>query len=116
MAQVIKKGSFASIDLKVANMRQEQNFTIYPYKGGDEIQIQSRKRIARINLKTGKGVINTKNEQGGAYGYHIQMQAVLTFQLDQESITSLQEFLWNNPGTQGTTCLKWNNEELFSKN
>ena len=56
---MIKKdrNGFLSIDLKVANMRNVQNFTVYPYDGGDEIKIQSDKRIASINIRTGEGKI-----------------------------------------------------------
>lgn len=47
--------------MKVANMKIEQGFTLYPYNGEDSIILQSDKRICRVNLVTGKGVINATN-------------------------------------------------------
>lgn len=115
---MIKKdrNGFLSIDLKVANMRNVQNFTIYPYTGGDEIKIQSDKRIASINIRTGEGKINPKNQQNGAYFIHLQM-GVIKFQIDEEVKIAFQKYFWENEGKQGGgPIIKWDNEELFNKN
>lgn len=59
----------ASINLKLGNMRKAQNFTIYPFREGDtHIIIQSDKRIARIDIKTGKGLVSSG--KGGHPGFH----------------------------------------------
>jgi hypothetical protein len=108
------RNGFISIDLKVANMRNEQNFTIYPYTGGDILTLQSSKRIMSLNLRTGSGKINPKNEQNGAYSMHLSFKT-LPFQLDEETKVSIQGYFWNNEGKQGGgTCLKWENKGLFS--
>ena len=103
MSQVTTKHGFSSIVLKVGNMRNEQSFTIYPYSGGDTIFLQSDKRIIRLNLKTGKGIINPKNEQNGAYGHHLYNG--IGCEVPNESLVSLQGYLWRNAGIQGE-CLK----------
>ena len=114
MNTVTTRNGFSSIVLKLANMRAEQSFTIYPYKGGDEIQIQSGKRIARINLRTGEGAINPKNEQGGAYFHHLAFSAI-PCKLPAEALTSLQSLLWHNEGKDGgNAVISWENKELFA--
>ena len=110
----VDRNGFRSINLKVANMRNEQNFTIYPYNGGDTITVQSDKRIAVINLKNGIGAINSKNEQGGAYFHHLNF-GLIKFKIEDELKTALQEMLWNNSGEEGGKVVKWENKELFSK-
>lgn len=58
----------ASITLKFGNMRQAQDFTIYPFKETDkEVIIQSDKAIASINPKNGEMTYNTK----GCYFPHL---------------------------------------------
>ena len=114
---MIKKdrNGFLSIDLKVANMRNVQNFTVYPYDGGDEIKIQSDKRIASINIRTGEGKINRKNEQNGAYFIHLQM-GVIKFKIDEEIKIAFQKYFWENEGKDGGgKVIKWEEKELFSK-
>ena len=109
------RNGFISITLKLANMRNEQDFTIYPYSGGDLITIQSSKRIARLNIKDGKSSINKKNEQGGAYFVHLQMDCI-EFVLNQSIIQVFQKYFWENQGQQGGgNVIKWDNKELFSK-
>lgn len=111
MSQVTTKRGFFSIVLKVGNMRNEQIFTIYPYSGGDTILLQSDKRIIRLNLKTGKGIINPKNEQNGAYGHHLYN--AIGCEVLNESLISLQGHLWRNAGLMGE-YIKYENQELFS--
>ncbi len=114
MNTVTTRNGFSSIVLKLANMRGEQDFTIYPYKGGDTITIQSDKRFARLNLRTGEGVINKKNEQNGAYGHHLVFSAI-PCSLPAEALTSLQSFLWHNEGKDGgNAVISWENKELFA--
>lgn len=45
---------------KAGNMNKEQSFILYPYDGGDYIYLQSDKRFARVNLKTGIGIMNKR--------------------------------------------------------
>jgi len=57
-----------SINLKLGNMRKEQDFTIYPFKEGDAtVIIQSHKAIAQIDVETGNMIYNTK----GCYFHHL---------------------------------------------
>jgi hypothetical protein len=106
---------FISVSLKLANMRNEQDFTIYPYNGGDFLTIQSNKRIAKINLKNGEGVINGKNEQNGAYFHHLSFGNVKSFNLDKTTLTNLQKYFWENEGENGGgSVISWENKELFS--
>lgn len=50
-----------TIDAKLAGMRKEQNFVVYPFKLGDKtIMVQSDKCIGLFDRVTGKGVINYK--------------------------------------------------------
>lgn len=111
----IQKGRFAaSITLKVANMKKEDSFTLYPYSGGDEIFLQSGKRWIEVNIRTGRGVIIAK---GVNYPNRWKMLQVgkIDFVLPSEALASLQEHLWNNSGLQGVgTGLVFENKELFS--
>lgn len=114
---MIKKdrNGFLSINLKVANMRNEQNFTIYPYNGGDTINLQSSKRFIILNIRNGEGKINRRNEQNGAYSIHVQMSSI-SFQLEEEIKIAFQKYFWENEGKQGGgTVIKWEEKELFSK-
>jgi hypothetical protein len=99
---------------KCANMLKEQSFTLYPYDGTDFIILQSDKRICRVNLKTGQGVINAKNCN---YPGFIMMQInPLKMQLPPDIQKEIQSFLWHNEGKDGKlSIVSWENKELFSK-
>lgn len=96
-------------------MRQDQEFTLYPYSGGDTIYLQSDKRFAVVNLRTGKGIIsasnvNYPNAQKLAV-HHVAMQ------LPDDIKTAIQKYLWENDGKQGNLggILQWDVQPLFSK-
>ena len=58
---MIKKSNmgFYSIELKVANMRNAQNFSMYPgVTEAGEVWLQSSKRFIAINVFDGRAVIN----------------------------------------------------------
>ena len=100
--------------LKVANMRSEQSFILYQYDGGDYIYLQSDKRFARVNLKTGIGVIDGKNSN---YSNASTLSICpLPFKLPEEIKVNIQEHLWNNSGVQKAYkgILITENKELFS--
>jgi hypothetical protein len=100
---------------KAGNMKKEQEFTLYPYSGGDYIILQSDKRFARVNLRTGEGTMNAK---GCNYANSISLQLnPLKFQLPADTKTAIQEFLWNNEGKDGNIkgVIFYENKELFSK-
>lgn len=63
-----------NILLKVANMRDEQSFVLYPYTGGDHLLLQSSKRMIELNLRNGWFRINSRNEQNGARSYHLAIR------------------------------------------
>lgn len=103
------------IEMKVANMSKPQSFTLYPYTGGDTILLQSDKRFAQVNLRTGKGFINGKNKEF-ATSITLQMNPV-SFQLPEDIQTAIQAFLWHNKGKDGNIdgIVSWENKELFSQ-
>lgn len=87
---------FTSFDLKLGNMKKAQNFVLYPYDGGDYILLQSDKRIARINIRTGKGLINAA---GCNYPTMIRLQLnPISCELPEDVKTAIQEKLWHNAG------------------
>lgn len=43
---------FGNFALQLQGMRKAQDFTIYPYNGGDTVLLQSDTRITEINLNT----------------------------------------------------------------
>lgn len=50
---------FQSVTGKFKGMRKEVEWTVYPHdKGATEHIIQSSKRIARVNLDTGKAILS----------------------------------------------------------
>ena len=86
------------LDLKVANMRKPQEFLLYPYKGGDEIILQSNKRIIRLNLRTGKAVINQKNREN--CGFPDLVMNPFTFEFPKNELTEIKKHLWENEGKE----------------
>jgi hypothetical protein len=106
-----------NISLKFGNMKgSPQNFILYPYDGGDDIIIQSDKRIARINLRTGATILS-KQCQNGAYFMHLNsFMGAIECQFPQDELIKLQEYLWNNSGEKKHGgFLITEDKELFSK-
>lgn len=96
-------------------MRNEQDFILYPYTGGDTILLQSDKRFARINLRTGEGIISAKNEQ---YANSQKLAfSNLPCTLPETVKTAIQEYLWHNNGKDGNVAgvMSYANKPLFSK-
>jgi hypothetical protein len=95
-------------------MKKEQEFTLYPYDGGDYIYLQSDKRFSRFNLRTGDGFINATN-RNYANSIYLQMEP-LKCQLPEDIKTSIQAKLWHNAGKEGNIggVLFFENKELFS--
>lgn len=104
-----------SYNFKVANMKKEQYFTLYPYDGGDEILLQSDKRFARFNLRTGEGMINGSNVNY-ANSIRLAMDPVKC-KLPDHILIEIQGFLYRNEGKEGNIngCLFFENKELFSR-
>jgi len=99
---------------KVANMRKEQEFTLYPYTGGDIIHLQSDKRFMQVNLRTGEALINGNNQN-----YANSMSLVLNpirCELPKDIKTAIQSYLWHNEGKDGNIngVCSYENKELFS--
>ena len=99
---------------KVANMKKEQEFTLYPYSGGDTILLQSDKRFMRANLRTGAAIINATN-RNYANSIHLAMEP-LKCQLPDDIKTKIQGFLWHNDGKEGNISgiMFFENKTLFS--
>jgi hypothetical protein len=53
---------------KLGNMRKPQDFVVYPPSNKGNIIVQSDKAIGIFDIKTGKGVLNTK----GCYFPHLE--------------------------------------------
>ena len=102
------------VTLKVANMRKEQSFILYPYSGGDLIFLQSDKRWITANLRTGEGKINDRNKNY-PNRYDLIFNA-LDIKLPDEIKTELQAYLWHNNGEDGNIngVVSFENKELFS--
>jgi len=103
---------FKHFIFKVANMRSEQRFIIYPYAGGDECTLQSDKRFCRLNLRTGKGIINAKN-QNHANSISLAMHPI-EFVMPDKVLTQIKSYLWNNSGVISNGILHIENKELYS--
>lgn len=102
------------VTLKVGNMKKAQSFILYPYSGGNTIYLQSDKRFARVNLRTGEGVIDSKNHN---YPNSVTLAiSNLPFQLPEDIKTGLQGYLWHNTGKDGNISgvVSFENKELFS--
>jgi hypothetical protein len=103
------------VKIKVANMRKEQDFILYPYSGGDTIHLQSDGRFAQVNLRTGAGIIDSKNHN---YPNSITLAlSHLKFELPEPVKTELQAYLWHNDGKEGNIkgVMFFENQQLFSK-
>jgi hypothetical protein len=103
------------VTLQVANMRKPQEFILYPYDGGDTINLQSDKRFAQVNLRTGKGIINRQNKD---YANSITlMMTPVPFELPEAVKTEIQGYLWRNNGKDGNIggVIHYENKELFSE-
>lgn len=103
------------VKMKVANMRKEQDFILYPYSGGDTILLQSEGRFAQVNLKTGFGIIDSKNHN---YPNSITLtMSHVPFQLPEDIKTDIQAYLWHNNGQDGNLSgvCSFENKELFSQ-
>lgn len=109
------------ITLKIGNMAKPQSFTMYPYDGGETIDLQSEKRWITANLRTGEGLINRKNESHPT-SYHLApVLNPIKITLPENIIKDIQVYLLKNGGKNreikhgGVTILTYENKELFSK-
>lgn len=61
---------FQNLTVKLGNMKKPQQFTVCPVSNAqpNEVIIQSDKRIARINMETGKAMLS--DGKGGHQGFH----------------------------------------------
>jgi len=56
---------------KFSGMRKEQDFIVYPYKlDQTSLLVQSDRAIARIDIKTGRGLLNWRGSHS-KYGVHL---------------------------------------------
>jgi hypothetical protein len=59
---------FHDVTAKLGNMRKTQEWTVYPIDdGATDVVIQCDQRIAKIDLKTGKGLLSSG--KGGHQGF-----------------------------------------------
>ena len=100
--------------MKVANMRKAQDFTLYPYSGGDMIFLQSDSRWIEANLRTGEGKILASNQN---YPNRLSMLAKghIKFTLPEDIKREIQSFLWHNDCKYGNigAVVTFENKPLF---
>jgi hypothetical protein len=85
---------FYKIELKVANMRKSQKFSIYPGIMRDcEVWLQSSKRFIAVNLLDSKAVINKSNKD---YPNRQDLLTGITFDFDKEIISELKNHYVNH--------------------
>jgi len=97
-------------------MAKPQEFVLYPYSGGDMIDLQSDKRFIIANLRTGEGKINNKNKNYPTR-WDIAAGNYINITLPEEVKTDLQAHLWHNDGKQGNIngVCSFENKKLFSE-
>jgi len=79
------------ISLKLGNMRKAAEFIVYPHKHGDtELMIQSDKRIAKINLTTGKGVLSSGKDSHPGFHCLLPFFNPLPIEVDAAVIEQLK--------------------------
>lgn len=93
--KIIKSSmGFYKIELKVANMRKVQRFSIYPGIMRDcEVWLQSGGRFIAVNLLDGKAVINKSNKD---YPNRQDLLTGITFDFDKEIIAELKNHYENH--------------------
>jgi hypothetical protein len=96
--------------LKLANMAKPAEFTLYPYQGGDTINLQSDKRYAIVNLSNGSGIINAKgmNYPNG----FATLGNPLKFKMTPEELKPILEYLRDHSGIQREGVLLIENQPL----
>jgi hypothetical protein len=99
-----------SFKMKIAGMRKEQEFIVYPIQMGDSsIKIQSDTRIGMIDMESGKGIMS-QSHQSGAYGHHLSTDKLIPFELSQEQLISLKEKIRETAGSNvGSSIVKSDN-------
>jgi len=106
---------FKQFMLKLQGMKKAQEFTIYPYTGGDTVTLQSDTRIMQLNLKTGNAILS-KAHSSGSYFHHLNTFAgAYLVAVPPMDVVKIQEYLWNNSGVQKDGGLMIENKELFSE-
>ena len=94
---MIKKSNmgFYSIELKVANMRNAQEFSLYPgVTEAGEVWLQSSKRFIAVNVFDGRAVIN-KSNKNYANRYDLVLGGI-TFDFDKDLISELKAHYENH--------------------
>jgi len=93
--KIIKSSmGFYDINLKVANMRKVQRFSIYPGIMGDcEVWLQSDSRFIAVNLLDNKAVINKSNKN---YPNRLDLLTGITFDFDKDVIAELKDHYENH--------------------
>jgi hypothetical protein len=86
---------FYDINLKVANMRNVQSFTLYPkVTEAGEVWLQSDKRFIAVNVFDGKAVINKSNKNYASR--HDLILGGITFDFDKDVIAELKDHYENH--------------------
>ena len=88
-----------SFDMKLPNMRKEQDFIVYPAsEKTDFIMIQSSTRFGKINMNTGMGLMS-QSHANGAYAVHMHIDKLVKFQLTDSQLEKLKEELAKTAGS-----------------
>lgn len=85
---------FYDINLKVANMRNVQSFTLYPkITEAGEAWLQSDKRFIAVNVFDSRAVINKSNKN---YANRLDLLTGITFDFDKDVIAELKDHYENH--------------------
>jgi hypothetical protein len=85
-------------------MRKDVDWTVYPYKAGQNAVIQSDGRIASVNLDTGKGLLSDgKGGHQGSFKLNPVFGAVLV-EVPAALIDQIRQVIGGDAG-DGTTLL-----------
>jgi hypothetical protein len=88
-----------SFDMKLPNMRKEQDFIVYPAsEKTDYITIQSGTRFGKIEMTTGRGLMS-QSHANGAYAVHMHIDKLVKFQLTDSQLEKLKEELAKTAGS-----------------
>lgn len=108
-------GVFQEFEMKLPGMKKAQEFTIYPYDGGDFVVLQSATRITKVNLRTGEAILSKAHSNGSYFHDLLSIRGATAVTVPSETLVELQKYLWENSGRQSNGVIMIDNQELFSK-
>jgi len=112
---MVDRNGFTSIEIKMPGMKKAAEWTIYPYKGGDDLILQNSTRIMQVNLRTGLTMLSKARSSGAYFHDLLSIRGATNVMMPTDSLIQLQKHLWDNEGKSGGgPVVSWDNKELFS--